>query len=443
MAKHITKSQLIGERGETAAKLRFLEIGFQFDARGRLEAGVDGIAEVMLDGQPLAKMIAVQVKATDAASYSDETDAGFNYLMRSDDLDYWRGTNLPIILVLYRIRDGSFYWKSIELGGGKEERRLWFDKSADILDEAARDKLAALCVVKSGQGHFVPPLRGGETAVINMIPVKLPDEIFVATSPHEHRKAMAILLDDRATARFDWTIHSGTYWSFHDPRVVSTKAIVDIDQVEAIDTEIIAGHEDDDQRNQFAFLLRLTLQAQFQGKLRWHRDKKIFYVPAEERNKPVSFPYQATVNKTSAEVVNVVRNKSTNEVSYVRHHAFVPRFEYLEGQWYIIITPTYYFTFDGIIPHSFPDGLLSGKKRLENNASLRGQIIMWHRYLTQDQLDADDMFAQREPRSIWPEYGDLPIVELPQTVPEDAWGTTLQASKAITEDAGGRLFDDT
>ncbi len=61
MSKTITSSQLLGEIGETAVRLRFLNMGFQFDGRSRLEAGVDGIAEVMDKGKPLARMIAVQV----------------------------------------------------------------------------------------------------------------------------------------------------------------------------------------------------------------------------------------------------------------------------------------------------------------------------------------------------------------------------------------------
>ena len=113
MSKHITANQILGEIGETAVKGRFLSLGFQFDGRSRLEAGVDGIAEVMSAGQPLAKMIAVQVKATESGRYASETDNGFSYLLRQADLDYWRGSNLPVIIVLYRRSDNNFYWKEV------------------------------------------------------------------------------------------------------------------------------------------------------------------------------------------------------------------------------------------------------------------------------------------------------------------------------------------
>ncbi|MEM7601805.1 MAG: DUF4365 domain-containing protein [Verrucomicrobiota bacterium] len=444
MPKTITDSQLIGERGETATKLRFLEIDFQFDVRGRLEVGIDAIAEVMLRGKPLAQMIAVQVKTTDKGRYSNETDSGFTYSLRLADLEYWRQSNLPIIIVLHRLSDQSFYWKPVNLKSGEAIQKLQIDKTADSLDTSATDKLAALCVEKSGQGYFVPPLRDGETAVINMVPVTVPDEIFVATTPYETRQAMAILLKDRDTARFDWVIHKGTFWSFHDPRQHVTASLVDEDQVDAVDTSLITEDPDEDQRNRFAFLLKLCLGEQFRDRLEWRRDKKLYAIRAKAPNTPLKFHYQSTVKKTSADVVNVVMRTDeddTDHVNYVRHHAFIPRFEWIDDLWYLFITPTYYFTYDGFRPHSYPDALLSGKKRLESNASLRGQIILWHAYLSQDQIDEGDMFAALDNDPQWPVYGELPVIELPQTVPEDAWPKLPPAPKSDTN-TEARLFDD-
>lgn len=119
MAKTITQNQMIGEIGEAAARLRFLTMGFQFDVRSRLEAGIDAIVEVMDKGRPLARMIAVQVKATEGRTYSSEDDNGFTYLLKAEDLKYWKGSNLPVIIVLYRQSDETFYWQSVLDGGAK------------------------------------------------------------------------------------------------------------------------------------------------------------------------------------------------------------------------------------------------------------------------------------------------------------------------------------
>src|SRR5229473_4188894 len=123
MSKTITNNQLLGEIGEAAVRLRFLNMGFQFDGRSRLEAGVDGIAEVMDKGKPLARMIAVQVKARESARYSSEDETGFTYLVRPADLVYWRGSNLPIILVLYRKSDETYFWKEVGVDSKSAERQ--------------------------------------------------------------------------------------------------------------------------------------------------------------------------------------------------------------------------------------------------------------------------------------------------------------------------------
>ena len=162
MSKSLTPNQMLGEIGEAAARQRFLSIGFQFDGRSRLEAGIDGIAEVMDDGRPMARMIAVQVKATESGRYTSENDRAFSYLLRSKDLAYWRGSNLPIIIVLYRKSDETFYWREAPSGVTEGDRRLQFDKQRDVLDRNAVDRLAALTVPKAGLGYYVPPLAAAK-----------------------------------------------------------------------------------------------------------------------------------------------------------------------------------------------------------------------------------------------------------------------------------------
>ena len=277
MSKRLTPSQMLGELGEAAARKRFLSIGFQFDGRSRLEAGIDGIAEVMEDGRPMARMIAVQVKARRSGKYASEDDRGFSYLLRAKDVEYWRGSNLPVIIVLYRESDESFYWKEVPSGLSQEERRIRFSKKDDILDSDAIDRLAALTVPKAGLGYYVPALGGGEEALVNILPITLPPEIFVASTPYSGGKATAFLLEGDEPARFDWIIHGGSFWSFHDPRTSTCRDIVDLDQVEAIETDYLALHEELDERNKFAFLLKCVLKHQMREDLNWNKDRRLLY----------------------------------------------------------------------------------------------------------------------------------------------------------------------
>lgn len=439
MAKQITANQILGELGEVAARQRFLQIGFQFDGRSRLEAGIDGIAEVMQDGRPLAKMIAVQVKARKEGRYTSETDTGFAYLLRSEDLDYWRGSNLPVILVVYRQSDETLYWQEVPRGALNEERRLVFNKAQDVLNIGAVDRLAALTVPKSGFGYYVPPLGEGEEALVNILPLTLPREMFVASTPHTGKSAAKVLLDSEDPARFDWVIRAGAFWSFHDPRTSVCRQIVDLDQVEVIDTDHLAFHEDIDEQNHFSFLLKSALQHQVRQDLSWNKDRKLFYFRAFERDQARVFAYDSAKKRTAADVVNVsMSKKESGRVDFVRHHAFEPRFELLGDQWCLVINPTYYFTTNGFSPHTHPGALLSGKKRMDNSASLRGQVIMWHRLLTQSQSGTGALFDTQDAADKVLTFGDPPKVHLATRVPEDVWGAAKQ--RAEESNAQTRMF---
>lgn len=433
MPKQITANQILGEIGESAVRNRFLTLGFQFDGRSRLEAGIDGIAEVMDRGQPLAKMIAVQVKATESARYASETKVGFTYLLRQADLDYWRPSNLPVIIVLYRRSDDSFYWKEIPRGTDEADRHLRFDKTLDALDASCVNRLAGLTVPKAGFGYYVPPLGGGEEALVNLLPITLPTEIYTATTSYHGGQATAVLFDETEEPRFDWIIRGGVFWSFNDPRENCCSAIVDLDQVEAVDTADVAFHDDEDQTHMFMHLLRETLRHQTRRDLNWGRDHRILYFRALDADTRRNFSYESSKKWTDADVVSVSIDKKTDRVAFVRHHAFKPRFERLAGQWFLAITPTYHFTINGFAPHLHPAALMSGKKRLDKSATLRGQVIMWHRYLTlvdrTEEFEADGLFGTDTTAENRLRFGPPPTVQLDIRVPEDGWG----AGKAKAE----------
>jgi hypothetical protein len=113
----------------------------------------------------------------------------------------------------------------------------------------------------------------------------------------------------------------------------------------------------------------------------------------------------------------VTSKKEEGTIDFVRHHAFISRFEILGNQWYLVITPTYFFTTNGFTPHCYPQALLSGKKRMDNSGSLRGQVIMWHRFLTQRERDKADLFAREGNDEPCLRFGEPPQITLDARVP--------------------------
>jgi Domain of unknown function (DUF4365) len=416
MTKKITDSQVLGELGETAIKKLVLEMQFIYDPRGRLEAGTDGIIELRdpNSGAPLGKLLGVQVKATQRGQYIRETDRSFEYLLKPDDLKYWHGSNIPVIIVVWRQSDGSAYWKDVTDCVKGEERRLKFDKDADVFDARCADRIGALTIDRRTPGVYLPPLNQGEEAIINLLRIKLPDEML------KHHNT-----------RFDWLIRKRRFVSFFDPRDCATRAIVDLDQVDAVDTKLFTLNDDLDDTNDVIDLLRRTVERQISVQLSYLRKDRLFHFRATAINKSRSYRYVANVNETSAKVVSVYANKKNPKgQGFVRHHAASFRFERLADEWFLIVDPTFYFTKDGFQPHRFPEALLAGKKRLERNAAVRGQVMMWQHLLVESGKSEAGLFDTDKPEPILG-FETLPLIQLPQAVPESSWTRTDPRAKEM------------
>ena len=80
----------------------------------------------------------------------------------------------------------------------------------------------------------------------NLLRIKLPDEIFLASSPFGSGRDAIPELMKHDNTRFDWVIRKRRFVSFFDPRDYATRAIVDLDQVDAVDTNLLAFNDDPD-----------------------------------------------------------------------------------------------------------------------------------------------------------------------------------------------------
>ncbi|PKP92951.1 MAG: hypothetical protein CVT77_07275 [Alphaproteobacteria bacterium HGW-Alphaproteobacteria-16] len=441
LMKTVTTNQLNGEFGETLVKARVMKLGHVFQGTGRMETGIDGTIEFRdpQTGRMTGKMVAVQVKTREKGDYTAESDTSFEYLMRTADLDYWRSSSLPVVLILHRLSDDSFFWKGVSDGAPGEERRLLFDKVRDRLDSAAMDRLAALSVERGRLGSHVPPMRTGELAHLNLMRIGLPDEIFVADSPFASgRNAIATLLATEER-HFDWVIRGRRFVSFRDPRGTGLESIVDVDTIEAVDTELIADSDDPDDEVVMIELLRRTMVEQLSEGLAWEQKSRTLYFRAAERYQTRKYEYRSLREPTSAMVVQVYFNKKRkDEVHSVRHHGFNPRFERIGGEWFLSISPTFIFTEDGFRLHRFSADLLAGKKRKDRNGSIRGQVFLFRFLLSGANLGADspmfDLFGGAggpAPAQQFLRFETMEPVEMEVAVPEEAWAVSDPNAKKM------------
>jgi hypothetical protein len=110
------------------------------------------------------------------------------------------------------------------------------------------------------------------------------------------------------------------------------------------------------------------------------KKNEFYYFDATPDLRPRRIHYRSITNNTSRDVFRGYPN--IRNPRYYRHSAFGGKFQRHDDTWYLEITPTYYFTWDGERLDRFYEDRLKGIKRLENNAAVLGQVVMWGTYLS-------------------------------------------------------------
>lgn len=426
--KTISSAQITGEHGVALTKERTHAMGFLFTPYGPVEAGIDALIELrdQVTGQVGARWVAVQIKTRQDRLYTAETDDSFEYVCEPADVAYWQKASLPVIVVLVRLSDRSVYWKQAPVRGNPadlETRRLRISKSADRFDAGAADAIAQLAVDQAQPGIWLPPSHQPDELLFNAVKAVLPANIYVAATTHRHGKdALKALLDISDHPPAEWVAKGGRLITFLDIEKSMLREVTDAGSIESFPVSEFALHEDEDEKRQFVELLNRTLRAQLDSMLSWNRLLKLYYFPPDGPGIDRIIQYMSLKNETSRAVVKAKR-RADGSVSYVRHSAFAGRFWREFDDWFLTIEPTYVFTRDGVRSDRFAGERISKLKRLENNAAIRGQFVMWRSLLTGFGLipSQGDLLA---PASVAPpllRFEPLEMIGLPVSVPDDLW----------------------
>lgn len=124
---------------------------------------------------------------------------------------------------------------------------------------------------------------------------------------------------------------------------------------------------------------------------------------------------KSLVKVAETEVFKPVFTKSGN-FSYYRHHAFRPEFRRLGGRWFLEITPTYHYTWDGFHVSYFYEDLVSGIKKIERSGAVFRQVLFWSRILQEGKTV---LLEQRDYPYL--KFGDLLEYLVDHGIREELW----------------------
>ncbi|WP_170145699.1 DUF4365 domain-containing protein [Rhodoplanes elegans] len=416
--KKISEQQRIGQQGVHLLGVRLLSVGLSFQPNGPLDAGIDGFLELRdpQSGEVRAQWITAQLKTQKEGRLTEETDETFSYICRQQDLDYWLGSNAPVVLFVARLSDEGIFWKAIHTWFSDPDRRrtrkIVFDKTTDALNEAALPGLAATVASFSAPGRIVPSMRNAETLDRNILKVAFPAKTHVVETSMSYSEIREVLVERFGSPPVDWILRGKRIYSFRDISMPPFRDVIEEGSEDTVDTLQWSESDGEVTRRHFVELLNRTLSEMVREPLAYWRGGRYLFWKLDKGKRTRSYAYRSFQKQTSRDVVKAYTRKGDERPSYFRHDAFHANFVRISGDWYLAIEPTYHFTSDGYHEFRYASDRMSGIKRLETNQSVRGHIGMWTAFLVrQPDLLRKDLLV----------FSALPALALPFGVPDDLW----------------------
>ena len=416
--KVISDAVMIGQLGVAIVQRILLDMGFLFHATGQLEAGIDGFIELRdsVTGRVSNFIIVTQVKATQQ-DFPKETATSFEWPCSKRDLDYWLQGNTPMVLIVVRPATNEAYWISLKDYfrdlWARAKGRILFDRVQNRFDSSRRDEFVRLAIPRDSGIHR-PALARPETLYTNLLLARPPESIYIAGTEHRNRHELFAAAKNDGPVPTEWLIRNGMLISVHDLSRGPLSRHCDLGSVER--HERSEWERDCVRRNELIELLSLCLREKArEHPLLYEPMKPCLYFAPTASGRPRRLAYKGLHSETEREVFGPRRSKKdSTKILYCRHSAFEWQFLFLNGKWFLQITPTYHFTRDGTAHDAFAQERLKRIKEKEKNAAVLGQVIMWARLLARPATMFDDSYP-------FLGFGDLESMHFDYGIDDMAW----------------------
>ncbi|MBO6531938.1 MAG: SMEK domain-containing protein [Muricauda sp.] len=261
-----------------------------------------------------------------------------------------------------------------------------------------------------------------ETLYPNLLEIELPEKVYVGTigvnrdeiitksweTKYKLKKsAPEISVLNRAFEHYgipysrDWHVFEKKILSFKplDNSSEPLSNLVEIGSVEelALDEFASSGYK---YELALSRLIDNTIQELTSKKgIQWLRKERMFRFrpPKLIRSRKVSWKNKKKATRT---VVAEVWNKDRTQITHFRQLSFKVQSFLSESTWFLAVTPTWSYTYDGYRTHKFESDLITDKKKLESNNAVY-QHFMFISYCLSNKISEEeenyDLISFKEP----------------------------------------------
>lgn len=418
-SKKFTESQHKGHAGIGLIHMLISEMGHEWHDRV-VDVGIDGSIELRDPSTGLMsnRHVMVQSKASDD-KFSGETDDGFWYLCEEEDIEYWlKSGDIPVILICSHPKERKAWWAHVqpwfEVPANRASRRIDFNKATQAFEGDFTGKLFAIAD-PHGVAHTPSAEKKRERLISNLLPVDVPDIVYVAKTKHRGMKSIYDSQRDSGLVyRSDFVLNRGHIYMWSPAEGTSLQEVV-VGPVTSIPFGEIAGGDADDERLA-VWLLNAALKDDLSDDCRWNNDRKFLHFKAtedlSERRITSMSGKQRLVFKGYYQ-----RPDDPTRPKFYRHAALRTHFLRVDNEWFCEVLPDYFFTEDGYAESKYANENLAKMKRIEKNQARLSETLMWVRYLIGEMTP--DLFYARIARIL--DFGTPVGFDLDRGITDKDW----------------------
>ena len=340
----------------------------------------------------------------------------FDTLCARNDLEYWLKGNIPVILIVSAPDTNQAYWVWIQeaFDGWKpgDPTSVLFRRSRSRFDASVLAELVRIGAPV--RGLYVAPRPKPERLWSNLLTVEtLPDVVFIgATEFFLRDQVREALGKKKSQPKSGWVVWEKKIISFEDLSTDKWNGVVEPGTVEGFDTVEWSESPDADRRRLFVQLLNSTLREELADRVRFWPEDDCFAMAGPERKQS----YRSLKKNSGLSVVSkfASRSKDGRTFHHWRHLAFRGKFRCLETSWFLEITPTYRFTYNGYDKDRFHESRLKKIKEIEGNRAVLSGVLFWAEFLK----PKEDLFSEVVPLI---GFGTLATFEIPVGIEDKGW----------------------
>jgi hypothetical protein len=350
-----------------------------------------------------------------------------------------------------------------------------FDKDTDILDasdvlrqingfqiDKAR-RIKQFLEANFGDGtvpwYQEPKRVGAEAVYLNLLELFFPEEVYVADIDIDRDKVVnnsrgrEVRVSKRSSPRnivraaleqrgwgfgVDWVCHEGKIITFHDLTDfnIPLSGVVDAGTVTPLGSNEFY-EVDESYARVFKHLLRRCMQQKLyhQG-VSWQNEEKLYiFVDEDGENKRTEEWYDRRTSKRTVYECTM-QSQEPDKIWYCKHLAFRTEFQRLGTQWYVLIKPEWFFSYNGYKKSFYSAEKVKWLKRREINMHVFNHVRFIAYFLKYGK--PSDFFIQRP---VYPflEFGELLSFDSAPVLDDKAW---LRSEPKAKSDSVLPLFED-